>query len=51
MGPVGMSERHALVVVNHGGATQSDVAALASHVKTAVKDRFGVLLHEEPIFL
>ena len=51
MGPVGMSERHALVVVNHGGATQSDVAALASHVKMAVKDRFGVLLHEEPIFL
>lgn len=51
LGPVGMSERHALVVVNHGGATQSDVAALASHVKSAVKDRFGVLLHEEPIFL
>ncbi|MCP8882193.1 UDP-N-acetylmuramate dehydrogenase [Devosia sp. XJ19-1] len=51
MGPVGMSERHALVVVNHGGATQADVAALAAHVKRTVHHRFGVNLHEEPIFL
>lgn len=50
MGPVGISERHALVIVNHGGATQSDVATLASHVKATVKARFGVQLHEEPIF-
>lgn len=50
MGPVGMSERHALVVVNHGGATQADVAALAAHVKATVLGRFGVALHEEPIF-
>ncbi len=50
MGPVGMSERHALVVVNHGGATQADVAALAAHVKATVLARFGVALHEEPIF-
>ncbi len=51
MGPVGMSERHALVVVNHGGATQGDVAALAGHVKQTVAARFNVHLHEEPIFL
>jgi UDP-N-acetylmuramate dehydrogenase len=50
MGPVGISERHALVVVNHGGATQADVAALAAHVKASVLKRFGVALHEEPIF-
>jgi UDP-N-acetylmuramate dehydrogenase len=50
MGPVGMSERHALVVVNHGGASQSDVSALANHVKATVHARFGVSLHEEPIF-
>lgn len=50
MGPVGMSERHALVVVNRGGARQSDVAALAEHVKATVEARFGVSLHEEPIF-
>lgn len=51
LGPVGMSERHALVLVNHGGAVQSDVTALAEHVKRTVRDRFGVQLHEEPVFL
>lgn len=51
MGPVGTSERHALVVVNHGGAEQADVAALAAYVKETVKARFGVQLHEEPVFL
>lgn len=51
LGPAGISERHALVVVNHGGAEQSDIAALSAHVKKTVKTRFGVQLHEEPIFL
>lgn len=51
LGPVGMSERHALVLVNHGGAVQADVAALAEHVKRTVRARFGVQLHEEPVFL
>lgn len=51
LGPVGMSERHALVLVNHGGAEAGDVAALAAHVKRKVRDRFGVQLHEEPVFL
>jgi UDP-N-acetylmuramate dehydrogenase len=51
LGPVGMSERHALVLVNHGGAVAGDVRALAEHVKTTVRERFGVQLHEEPVFL
>lgn len=51
LGPVGMSDRHALVLVNHGGATAGDVADLAAHVKRVVRERFGVQLHEEPVFL
>ena len=51
LGPVGMSERHALVLVNHGGAVAADVRALAEHVKKTVRERFGVQLHEEPVFL
>ena len=51
MGRVGISERHALVVVNLGGADASDIAALAGHVKATVKARFGIALHEEPVFL
>jgi UDP-N-acetylmuramate dehydrogenase len=51
MGKVGISDRHALVLVNHGGGEQSDIAALASHIKAEVSARFGVQLHEEPVFL
>ncbi len=51
MGPAGISERHALVLVNLGGARQNDIAALASHIKHTVQSRFGIGLHEEPIFL
>ncbi|WP_210246862.1 UDP-N-acetylmuramate dehydrogenase [Devosia ginsengisoli] len=50
LGPVGMSERHALVLVNYGGAVAGDVRALAEHVKQTVRERFGVQLHEEPVF-
>lgn len=51
LGPAGISDRHALVVINRGGATADDVAALAEHVKQTVRQRFGVQLHEEPVFL
>jgi UDP-N-acetylmuramate dehydrogenase len=51
MGKVGISDRHALVLVNHGGGEQADIAALAGHIKTTVGDRFGIRLHEEPVFL
>lgn len=46
----GISARHALVVVNLGGADQSDIAQLAGHVKQTVFDKFGIALYEEPIF-
>jgi len=51
LGKVGVSERHALVLVNPGGGTQADIAALAGHIKREVAARFGVELTEEPIFL
>jgi UDP-N-acetylmuramate dehydrogenase len=51
MGHAGISERHALVVVNLGDADASDIAALAGHVKATVQARFGIALHEEPVFL
>lgn len=50
MGPVGVSERHALVLVNYGGAQQSHIAALASHIRQTVQSRFGIILTPEPIF-
>lgn len=47
----GISERHALVVINLGGANAGDIAALAAHVKATVLARFGIALHEEPVFI
>ena len=51
LGPVGMYEGHALVLVNHGGASSDDVAKLAELVKERVRQRFGVELQQEPIAL
>lgn len=51
LGPAGTSERHALVVVNRGGASASDIAALAAHIQARVREQFGVALNPEPIFL
>jgi len=51
MGPAGISERHALVLINRGGASADDISALAGHIKATVKARFGVELHQEPVLL
>lgn len=51
LGPVGMYEKQALVLVNHGGATGADVSALAHAVQADVLKRFGVTLQPEPIYL
>jgi UDP-N-acetylmuramate dehydrogenase len=50
-GPVGISSRHALALVHHGGGKTADLIALAREVRRRVLDRFGVLIHPEPVFL
>jgi UDP-N-acetylmuramate dehydrogenase len=49
-GPVGISTKHTLALVNRGGATARDVLRLATRIKRRVSDRFGVLLRPEPVF-
>lgn len=49
LGPVGMHERQALVLVNYGGADAGAVAALADRVADDVEARFGVRLEQEPV--
>lgn len=49
LGPVGMYEKQALVLVNHGGAEAEDVWKLASQVSQDVKRLFGVEIEPEPI--
>ena len=51
LGPVGMYEKQALVLVNHGGATGTDVRRTMAAVQADVKAHFGITLTPEPIFL
>ena len=51
LGPVGMFERQALILVNQGGACGRDILALAQAVQADVKQRFGVELKPEPVFV
>ncbi len=46
-GDAGVHERHALILVNHGKATGSDLIGLASTIQKEVRDRFGVTLEPE----
>ena len=50
-GAVGVSSKHALALVHHGGGSTTELLALAARVRRAVLDRFGITLSPEPIFL
>ncbi|MCQ0986956.1 UDP-N-acetylmuramate dehydrogenase [Jiella marina] len=49
VGDAGVYEKHALIIVNHGRATAHDISALAETIKSAVFERFGVTLQQEPL--
>lgn len=51
LGPVGMYEKQALVLVNQGDATGTDVRRAMEAVRAEVSKRFGVQLVPEPVFL
>lgn len=50
-GAVGTYDKHALIVVNHGGGTYADITRLSDKIKQAVYDRFQVQLTREPLEL
>ena len=50
-GDAGVSEKHALVLVNHGEASGAQIWALAQKIRHAVNLRFGVSLEPEPLVL
>jgi UDP-N-acetylmuramate dehydrogenase len=49
-GPVGLSSKHPLAIVNRGGAAARDVLALAVSIKQQVAATFGIHLRPEPVF-
>jgi UDP-N-acetylmuramate dehydrogenase len=51
VGPVGVYEKQALVLVNHGGGTSTDILNLAKNIKEEVLRKFGVELAIEPNIL
>ena len=51
VGSAQISEKHTNFIVNLGGATSNDVKQIIEEVKTAVNEKFGVILEEEIMYL
>ncbi len=50
-GAVGISSKHALAIVNRGGATAAEIVALKDEIQSRVLAEFGIHLQPEPVFL
>jgi UDP-N-acetylmuramate dehydrogenase len=48
-GPIGLSRKHTLAIVNRGGGTATQLAAFARELRDGVRERFGVTLEPEPV--
>jgi UDP-N-acetylmuramate dehydrogenase len=47
-GDAGVSDKHALVLVNHGSATGAELLSLARRIADSVRARFDVAIEPEP---
>jgi UDP-N-acetylmuramate dehydrogenase len=50
-GPVGISRKHALAIVNRGSATAADIVAFKEDIQQRVEEIWGILLEPEPVFV
>ncbi len=50
-GRVGISRKHALAIVNRGGATAAEVIALKDQIQSRVEEIWDVRLEPEPVFV
>ncbi len=50
-GPAAISSKHALAIVNRGGATAAAILALSSEIQNRVEQRWGLRLEPEPVFV
>lgn len=48
---VGVHDKQALVLINRGGASGSDVVALAEHIQSVVNGLYGITLEPEVLYL
>ena len=50
-GRAGISSKHALALVNRGGASASDIMALQNEILKRVEDTWGIRLEPEPVLV
>jgi UDP-N-acetylmuramate dehydrogenase len=50
-GRVAISRKHALAIINLGGATAAEIIALKNEIEARVLDKFGIQLQPEPVFI
>ncbi|HWX94970.1 MAG TPA: UDP-N-acetylmuramate dehydrogenase [Terriglobales bacterium] len=50
-GRVGLSSKHALAIVNRGGATAGEVVAFRNEIQRRVEVEWGIRLEPEPVFV
>ncbi len=50
-GRVGLSSNHSLALINRGEASAGDLVELAGLIRRGVRERFGVTLVPEPVFI
>ena len=50
-GPVGISRKHTLAIVNRGGARAQDIVTLQDEIRERVFDVWGIQLQPEPVFV
>jgi UDP-N-acetylmuramate dehydrogenase len=50
-GPVGISRKHALAIVNRGGATAADIFTFQQQICDRVEAIWGIRLDPEPVFV
>ena len=51
IGAAAVSGKHVLALTNRGGATASDVLALAAEVRDSVRAAYGIVLEPEPVLV
>lgn len=50
-GPVGISPKHALAIINHGGATAHEICTFVEKIQAGIHEQFGVELEPEAQFV
>jgi UDP-N-acetylmuramate dehydrogenase len=51
MGNAGISTKHNLALINRGRARAMEIVSLQEHIRDAVRDKFGIDLAPEPVFV